>query len=301
MKYDGANVNIINALYTTYGGKRLMKKILSAIGGFFVAIWRWIKETAWVQPLLIVGIIFGVIFSIPSIVEGFQGISDKKNSPDTYYNKYKVSLVGAENSPAQKLVDEIYDNENGRSSSLDGKKFFIVFVQSNNRCAVCDSAKEGFEYLEKNANVLLGGEKFEFKTIVVDEEFKKKDKEDWKKEGSVKDDDFASTAFEAFLVRNADKFEGYAENAQNSYYYLNSGITETQIDNLYSADESKFQTPTVLQVDFTANATKSGSGGPGVVGAFIGLDSKESTKLSKAEFFADAWNYENRFGSNFTL
>ena len=41
--------------------------ILRKIATPFVAIWRWIKETAWVQPLLIVGIIFAIIFSIPSI------------------------------------------------------------------------------------------------------------------------------------------------------------------------------------------------------------------------------------------
>jgi hypothetical protein len=40
-------------------------KVLKAIGDFFVRIWRWIKETAWVQPLLIVGAIFAIIFSIP--------------------------------------------------------------------------------------------------------------------------------------------------------------------------------------------------------------------------------------------
>ena len=38
--------------------------VLSAIGRFFKKIWDWIKQTAWIQPLLIVGIIFGVIFIV---------------------------------------------------------------------------------------------------------------------------------------------------------------------------------------------------------------------------------------------
>ena len=42
-------------------------KVLSAIGGFFARIGRWIKETAWIQPLLIVGAIFAVIFAIPHV------------------------------------------------------------------------------------------------------------------------------------------------------------------------------------------------------------------------------------------
>ena len=44
-----------------------MMKILKVIATPFVALWRWIKETAWVQPLLIVGCIFAVIFSIPCL------------------------------------------------------------------------------------------------------------------------------------------------------------------------------------------------------------------------------------------
>ena len=42
-------------------------KVLRAIGRFFARIGRWIRDTAWIQPLLIVGGIFGIIFSIPYI------------------------------------------------------------------------------------------------------------------------------------------------------------------------------------------------------------------------------------------
>ena len=36
-------------------------KVLKILATPFIAIWRWIKETAWVQPLLIVGLIFGIM------------------------------------------------------------------------------------------------------------------------------------------------------------------------------------------------------------------------------------------------
>ena len=84
-----------------------MKKVLSVIGGFFVSIWRWIKETAWVQPLLIVGIIFGVIFAIPPIVSGINSIRERNESAETYYRKFQLSLAGAENSAADNLFKEI--------------------------------------------------------------------------------------------------------------------------------------------------------------------------------------------------
>ena len=129
-----------------------MKKILSVIGGFFVKIWRWIKETAWVQPLLIVGIIFGVIFSIPSIVDGVKALNEKNNSAETYYKKYKVDLKGAEKSAADKLMTEIKDNHEKNSNTLKGQKFFLVFISSTYALRV---ALLGFEYLQGEGKALM--------------------------------------------------------------------------------------------------------------------------------------------------
>ncbi len=66
--------------------------ILKAIGGFFTKLWRWIKETAWVQPLLIVGAIFAVIFSIPKITGWVE--SWGLGSASRYFAEYQQSLEG---------------------------------------------------------------------------------------------------------------------------------------------------------------------------------------------------------------
>ena len=66
--------------------------ILKSIGAFFVRIWRWIKETAWVQPLLIVGAIFAVIFSIPYITE--WAASWNQSGKGAFYSSYQLSLEG---------------------------------------------------------------------------------------------------------------------------------------------------------------------------------------------------------------
>lgn len=267
-----------------------MKKILGAIGGFFVAIWRWIKETAWVQPLLIVGLIFAVIFSIPSVVDGFRKIDERNNSAQKYYKQFQVSLVGAENSAADKLLDEIKQNSQGESESLKGHKFFLVFVQKDDACAGCTNAREGFEYLAGDGKTLLeDGRKVELKTIFVDQELTKKNKEDWKKEDTDPVDNYAETAFEAFLLRNQARFEEYAGDAINSHFYINDGITDQQIEDIESADVNRFQTPTVFQVDFTDKAPE-----PGVTNVFIGVQGEK--KLDRAKFIADAWNYKGQFG-----
>ncbi|MDY0214918.1 MAG: hypothetical protein RBS24_05325 [Bacilli bacterium] len=269
-----------------------MKKILSVIGGFFVSIWRWIKETAWVQPLLIVGIIFGVIFAIPSIVSGINAINERNNSAEAYYRRFQVSLAGAENSSADKLLEEIKSNSEGTSTSLAGQKFFIVFVQSDNKCAACTAARDGFEYLEGDGKTLLKEGNFGLKTIFVDEELTKKNTDDWKKDGTVTEDNEAKTAFEAFLTRNYSKFEDFAGAAQETHFYNNRGITEAQISDIESASVDKFQTPTIIQVDFTASNS-------GVSNVFIGVNAVTDTKLSKAQYLADAWNYEGIFGPNY--
>src|SRR5574344_2269684 len=70
-------------------------EILKKIAAPFVAIWRWIKETAWVQPLLIVGVIFAVIFSIPSITKAIQSASSGSSDGLDYYKSVQLSLDDA--------------------------------------------------------------------------------------------------------------------------------------------------------------------------------------------------------------
>ncbi len=88
--------------------------ILKAIGAFFVKIWRWIKDTAWVQPLLIVGAIFAVIFSIPYITDWANSFN--LTSTNSFYNAQKRNLEGetddrqASDSPADKLANSIQTN-----------------------------------------------------------------------------------------------------------------------------------------------------------------------------------------------
>ncbi|MDD3938419.1 MAG: hypothetical protein PHU55_01520, partial [Bacilli bacterium] len=106
--------------------------ILKAIGAFFVRIGRWIKDTAWVQPLLIVGAIFAVIFSIPSITSWIEGLAEDARSSEKYYQKFQRSLAGGETSEADKLIADIQD---GDAKSSIGEKFFLVFVSED--CSAC--------------------------------------------------------------------------------------------------------------------------------------------------------------------
>ena len=77
----------------------------------FVKFWGWLKETAWIQPLLIVGVVFAIIFSISPIV---QAINDAGNASDQamdFLNQYKYSLEGVygdeDTSDAGNLIENI--------------------------------------------------------------------------------------------------------------------------------------------------------------------------------------------------
>jgi len=139
-------------------------KILRAIGHFFAKIGRWIANTAWVQPLLIVGGIFAIIFSIPYIKRGFENLF--KNDTDTDYQWYEGKALSLEeNGQADRLLGylESYDSKNASKIKDEfGSKFFLSF--SKQSCSNCKDAVEGYVNASDNGYV----KDFKFYTILVD-------------------------------------------------------------------------------------------------------------------------------------
>ncbi|MCH3976369.1 MAG: hypothetical protein LKE36_02005 [Bacilli bacterium] len=257
-----------------------MKK--SSNGNIFARIWNWIKNTAWIQPLLIVGIIFGIIFSIPSITSAIKDAKEKNDSAETFYARYQVTLEGKENSAAQKLINDIADEQ------LDGQKFFLVFVSSD--CSACEEAKDGFAELKNYTTSELGGNKFALKTIFTDEE-------------TDDQDELSTTPFLNFLT--SDDTTSFMNTTvdwvqQNSIYYSKHMLGKSSfadadsildsISNGYE-ESSSFQTPTVFLVDFSQEAIDAGN--QGVKEAFVGVPG--SDKYEKAEFLAECWNTTGDF------
>ena len=65
-----------------------MDKVLKAISNFFKKIWEWVKNTAWVQPVLIVSLIFAVIFSINPIIKGVKSALNSGNKDGAFYRAH---------------------------------------------------------------------------------------------------------------------------------------------------------------------------------------------------------------------
>lgn len=253
-----------------------MKPIILFFSRLFGGIWNWIKETAWVQPLLIVSFIFSIIFSIPTISSWIQDIADDLTSPEAYYRNFQVSLRNDEESEAQKLVDAMMDEEAYQNS----EKFLLVFVDST--CAACKTFQPAVKLLIENTEQYYKPDNYEpFKifTIFRDEEVDNNN-------STIN----AKTPFENFLDRNDEFLQKlYDVGFLDSDYAFNTDVPETGNDyESFIAPTPSVPTPTVILYDVTENSIR-----PGIRDVIIGVPGSDSQ--AKAELISDMWVGRNDF------
>ena len=263
--------------------------VITAIGRFFKKIWDWIKQTAWIQPLLIVGVIFGVIFSIPSIVKAVNASKKEKSTYAAYYHNYKLSLEGGADSKADQFTDDLYDvirnnklNEFHAKHSDLGDKFFIAYVAKD--CDKCESAKEGFStFQEKFSKLTDKGEteSFGLVTIFTDDETSETEED--------------QTAFVKYLERHQDFFAEVGSVAYETDYYNNGHLSDSDLEALETADPDDFLTPTIFLVELGEQATSHGFSS-GVTEIMFGVDG--SDKNDKALTLSDCWRHYGDFSNN---
>ena len=286
-------------------------KFLKIIATPFIRIGRWIKETAWVQPLLIVGCIFAVIFSIPYIVRGIQNLSSGEDDNMAYYNDRKISMHGAydrkgdaydfltsfeEVSLAFTSYQMNHENEEYNSSEdmavIDdfvdtyGEKFF--FVLSKDGCDACDALSSAFQYLEDNSSTYsVTG--LDVKTIITDEDM-----------GDEADEYKNTSAFEELYNYTSGAFDQfYSAGYYGSYYSANisdvSGY-RTNLDTLHAEDINNMQVPLLVLIDLSKNYDEANN--------FVGFNNQSLYAASQVLFsvdgdtdgeksiqLANCWNY----------
>lgn len=273
-------------------------RVLRAIGNFFVRIGRWIRDTAWVQPLLIVGGIFAIVFSIPYITRWVQSWYVAGAEDVTYYNKFKLSLDGCDDktSKADQLMQYLEAYNNGTQTEEQtkkyGEKFFVAFVQED--CASCEANYYGFEYLQKNWNKngyeIEDGNKFVLHTIFLDTE----------------NDDGDNLFQKYFYDTYGAIFEETASSIKESNYFVNqSGETGSYNNELINLENSDtFASPTVFLVDMSEDrpAYTNKYAISEVFFAYEGTakgGASTSTSQAKAQTLCDAWNHVGIFGENY--
>ena len=269
-------------------------KILSAIGRFFARIGRWIKETAWIQPLLIVGGIFAIIFAIPHVINGVKGWFSESDSVNKFYAQYQLSLKGADKgdngeSEVDKLFTYIYEgNESGVKKIAGGDRFFLVFVQKNN-----SSAKDLYsgikmfkdKWSDKNAEFEGLDGKFTLKVVYTD---------------TTNDDE--ENLFDMAWNTHYELFEELANEyyLPNTYYARNKGYkVEKYAQNFLSdstLEKCPMNTPLMMYFDYT-DSNPIAAEDQRVKGLSDVVFSVEgSSDLDKARTLRDCWAHKDVFG-----
>lgn len=268
--------------------------VLRAIGNFFVKIGRWIKETAWVQPLLIVGGIFAIIFSIPYISSWVSSWFSGSNESNKFYEKYKVSLSDAENEKSD--VDDLLaymasDTKDEAATKKWGEKFFVTFVQED--CAGCEDIYKGFDVLASNWNKGefarpegAAANDYKLYTIFVDTE---------EEINSEKKNLFKDYVFD----RVDYLFEDIIGVMQESNYAKNLTSSPSYISDLQTLDDAdKFATPTIFLYDPACENNNTQLGVSEVLFTVPGKNN-ESGSYPIARTLFDCWYHQDIFGANY--
>lgn len=273
--------------------------ILKSIGAFFVRIWRWIKETAWVQPLLIVGAVFAVIFSIPSLTDWIN--QNTAGDGSFYWESTRLRTLNGETnwSTDGEEVQTVADDMTGLltealndTSDVDavnavknayGEKFFFLLI--GDECQACLNDEGGFKELNdkwNSAYVPSSVDTLRIYTINADET-------------SSNDDDYSKapydTAFKRYLNNwGTDFFEPLGSYLFDTTAYVdNASVAESEYEVFSAAaieGESIFTTPVYLLFDFTDEAIAQERVAEATFSALSG-----STNVEKANFLLKMWNH----------
>ena len=290
--------------------------VLRAIGAFFARIGRWIRDTAWVQPLLIVGGIFAIIFSIPSITKWVQSWFSTGDAAVSFYKNagYKKLDNGDDagvGSEADKLLSFIFSEDKTEADYAKyGEKFFVTFVQEE--CTTCSSNYKGWKTAKESwgkasgfkkvtntstGEVVYEAKKGDFKmyTVFVDQENDDKKNYFWQlhdKTYPVQWGDL-STLENPYKVNNSLDYDGLASSEQED---LSGG--------------SVFTTPTTLLFDRafaeSGDLAQKGYYGNNDCIAKYGISEilfdipdkagqASGTPLAKARTLWDCWNHIGQF------
>ena len=266
--------------------------VLRAIGRFFAKIGRWIRDTAWVQPLLIVGGIFAIIFSIPKIVEVVDKMNEESNAAQTFFENKMISAQGDKDKLSQDSALDKYltilENKDNKYTSADAayaevknvlklddeKRFFVLFVD---KTQTCDSLYTGLNYLKNNwDNAEFQGKlegKFAYRTIYVD---------------AIDKYDESTNLFNDVYDRHS--FEVLATDLYETKFAANKKYTEDAGDHYDSlaASASGFSAGTILYFDYSATAYNNVKT-YGLRSCFTSSDVAGSTEYERAQNLAKAW------------
>ena len=274
-------------------------KVLSAIGRFFARIGRWIKETAWIQPLLIVGAIFALIFAIPHIINGVKGLFDESDAANKYFAKYQLSLKNAdelENDVGTSEVDKLFTYLTDETKTAEdvkkeyAERFFVAFIEKDNSsCKDLYGGLKTFQdkWSENNAEFNLKSDEwgqFKLYTVYMDSI-------------STKDDE--TNLFDKVWNTHYELFETMSDGTYlpNTWYAKNKGYKESNYISAFTSDKDKecpMSAPTLMFFDFSDKNPIDNQKVKGLSDVIFTVDG--SSDLERARTLKRCWTHTNIFG-----
>lgn len=291
---------------------------LKKLGTPFVALWRWIKETAWVQPLLIVGVIFAIIFSIPYITSGIQNLINSTESDLKYFENHMLSLEGCKNNEGNSQAEKFFDNFEAAQEAWNNEdketardlldqynsedRFFLFLVQEE--CTGCSNVRDGLEYLTDNWDLLVNSgdssnptaPSLSWQSINVKETY---DSDDYYSDNNTTPiQELTYTGSYYYFYRIAMTVASTTDYYHNITIANEGDVVDTQ-NAVYTNTEglinptSGMQTPTCILIDLT----DSNDSPYLITSIFYSLAG--SDEYGYADFLKDAWKSEGIFGSDY--
>ena len=267
-------------------------KILSAIGRFFARIGRWIKETAWIQPLLIVGSIFAIIFAIPHVIKGVQSWFSSSNDSNKFFAQYRLSLTGADkennefggSSDVDKFLSYIDDSSKKEEvvKMAGGERFFVAFIKKGAAEDLSNGIKEFRDNFGKNAEFKNLNGKFRLITIYTD---------------TTNNED--ENLFDMVWKNHISLFEDMANGIFLPYtpYAVNKGYQEEKYASNFIANESEdkcpITTPLMMYFNYTDEYQVDNQKVAGLSDVLFSVDGAD--KLEKARTLKECWAHTGDF------
>ena len=234
-------------------------------------IWRWICETAWIQPLLIVGLIFAVVFSIPSISSWINDLSKSQSHYD-FYNDNDIS--------PQDLLKSYIDNGYSNLADEEGN-FFLVFIKSG--CPSCEEDEAAFKaFIKKDGWDDYKGNKVKPEVHFL---YVNYDKNSSSEEEKAKAKEFEELETVTYLWDNS--VNAYSTTCDSGYKGVST--TSKEVGNYFDEINHVYPTPMI------AYFSKDESQKIVMKEAIMGISSNKTTLKDKIDYLRDFYYHQGEF------
>lgn len=217
------------------------------------AAWEWFKEAAWLQVLLIVGVVVALVVSIPYIISAISNAVNDKTS-DFYqshritYDEYEKMVNGEDDNRTKGAVGNgSYDY--GKSDSKNG--FVVMFYKSN--CDNCTTMQPHIEDWYDNFNSKYAENKVLFYAIDVSwDDDNADDAKNNEGKQSLYDNQYITLEQQQEVINNVRDVYLRDNNPQNS------AVTETTLNTNIITATGGSTIPTPCFLTYTRDNSKTG-------------------------------------------